>query len=92
MRYILRYGTSLVGQSFDCGPIDPLISYFFWQREPISITRAQLFTSALFAAPFAVVEGIVVVYLRAVPEQRQVTVPLSPGSAVLRSSQSSDGA
>ena len=44
----------------------PLISYVFWQREPISITRAQLFTSALFAASFGVVEGTVVVYLRAV--------------------------
>ncbi len=44
----------------------PWISYVFWQREPISITRAQLFTSALFAASFGVVEGTVVVYLRAV--------------------------
>jgi hypothetical protein len=44
----------------------PLFSYFFWQRKSVSITRAQLFSSALFAATFGVVEGTVVVYLRAV--------------------------
>jgi len=44
----------------------PLISYFFWQREPISITRAHLLVAAVFAASFGVVEGAVVVYLRAV--------------------------
>jgi hypothetical protein len=44
----------------------PFISYFFWRREPIFITKRHLLASALFAASFGVVEGIVVVYLRAV--------------------------
>jgi len=44
----------------------PLISYFFWRREQVSITRGQIFSSAIFAASFGVVEGTVVVYLRAV--------------------------
>jgi len=44
----------------------PLIAYFFWRRKPVLISRGQLFASALFAASFGVVEGMVVVYLRAV--------------------------
>jgi len=44
----------------------PFISYFFWRREPILITKRHLLASALFAASFGVVEGMVVVYLRAV--------------------------
>jgi hypothetical protein len=44
----------------------PFISYFFWRREPILIARRHLLASALFAASFGVVEGMVVVYLRAV--------------------------
>jgi hypothetical protein len=44
----------------------PFISYLFWQREPFSISRTQLLAGALFAASFGVVEGTVVVYLRAV--------------------------
>jgi hypothetical protein len=44
----------------------PFIAYFFWRSEPVLISRRQLLASALFAASFGVVEGIVVVYLRAV--------------------------
>jgi len=44
----------------------PFIAYFFWRREPVLITRRQLLASALFAASFGMVEGMVVVYLRAV--------------------------
>jgi hypothetical protein len=44
----------------------PLVSYFFWQKESISITKAHLLVAAVFAASFGVVEGTVVVYLRAV--------------------------
>lgn len=44
----------------------PFISYVFWQRASISIRRTHLLAAALFAASFGVVEGTVVVYLRAV--------------------------
>jgi hypothetical protein len=44
----------------------PFISYVFWQRASISISRTHLLAAALFAASFGVVEGTVVVYLRAV--------------------------
>src|ERR1700758_1806064 len=44
----------------------PLFSYVFWQRASISFTRSHLLAAALFAASFGVVEGTVVVYLRAV--------------------------
>ena len=44
----------------------PFIAYFFWRTEPVLIDRTQLLASALFAASFGVVEGMVVVYLRAV--------------------------
>ena len=44
----------------------PFISYVFWQRASISIKRTDLLAAALFAASFGVVEGTVVVYLRAV--------------------------
>jgi hypothetical protein len=44
----------------------PIISYLFWRREPLLITRAHLLASGLFAASFGVLEGTVVVYLRAV--------------------------
>lgn len=44
----------------------PFISYVFWQRTSISIRRTHLLAAALFAASFGVVEGTVVVYLRAV--------------------------
>jgi len=44
----------------------PFISYVFWQRASISIGRTHLLAAALFAASFGVVEGTVVVYLRAV--------------------------
>ena len=44
----------------------PFTSYLFWRREPVLITRAHLLASALFAASFGMVEGTVVVYLRAV--------------------------
>ena len=44
----------------------PFISYIVWRREPLLITRAHLLASALFAGSFGVVEGMVVVYLRAV--------------------------
>jgi hypothetical protein len=44
----------------------PFTSYLVWRREPLLITRAHLLASALFAASFGVVEGTVVVYLRAV--------------------------
>src|SRR5215471_16406217 len=44
----------------------PFVSYFLWRIEPFSIRRCQLLAGALFAASFGVVEGIVVVYLRAV--------------------------
>ena len=44
----------------------PFISYAFWQRASISIRRTHLLAAALFAASFGVVEGTVVVYLRAV--------------------------
>jgi hypothetical protein len=43
----------------------PFLSYLYWQRVGISLTAAQLLFSALFAVAFGVVEGIVVVYLRA---------------------------
>ena len=44
----------------------PFISYLLWRREPLLIARRHLHASALFAASFGVVEGMVVVYLRAV--------------------------
>jgi len=44
----------------------PFVSYFVWRREPFLITRTHILASALFAGSFGVVEGIVVVYLRAV--------------------------
>jgi hypothetical protein len=44
----------------------PFISYIFWRRVSISIGRTHLLAAALFAASFGVVEGAVVVYLRAV--------------------------
>jgi len=44
----------------------PFFSYVFWQRASISFTRTHLLAAALFAASFGVVEGTVVVYLRAV--------------------------
>jgi len=44
----------------------PFISYIFWRRVSISIGRTHLLAAALFAASFGVVEGTVVVYLRAV--------------------------
>src|SRR5215469_12117672 len=44
----------------------PSVSYFLWRREPFSIGRGRLLAGALFAASFGVVEGIVVVFLRAV--------------------------
>lgn len=44
----------------------PFFSYVFWQRASISFTRTHLLVAALFAASFGVVEGTVVVYLRAV--------------------------
>ena len=44
----------------------PFISYVFWQRASIPIRRTHLLAAALFAASFGVVEGTVVVYLRAV--------------------------
>ncbi len=43
----------------------PALFYLYWRRAGISVTAAQLSFSALFAASFGVVEGIVVVYLRA---------------------------
>ena len=44
----------------------PFLSYVFWQKTSISFTRTHLVAAALFAASFGVVEGTVVVYLRAV--------------------------
>jgi len=44
----------------------PFFSYVFWQRASISFTRTHLLVAALFATSFGVVEGTVVVYLRAV--------------------------
>ncbi len=44
----------------------PFFSYVFWQRASLSISRTHLLAAALFAASFGVVEGTVVVYLRAV--------------------------
>jgi hypothetical protein len=44
----------------------PFIFYFFCRRRPLAITRAHLIASALFAASFGMVEGTVVVYLRAI--------------------------
>jgi hypothetical protein len=44
----------------------PFFSYVLWQRASISFTRTHLLAAALFAASFGVVEGTVVVYLRAV--------------------------
>ena len=44
----------------------PFFSYVFWQRASISFTRTHLLAAAIFAASFGVVEGTVVVYLRAV--------------------------
>jgi hypothetical protein len=43
----------------------PFVYYLYWRRAGISLTATQLSFSALFAAAFGVVEGIVVVYLRA---------------------------
>jgi hypothetical protein len=57
------YGTSLVVNLLITVPF---ISYVFWQRASISIRRTHLLAAALFAASFGVVEGTVVVYLRAV--------------------------
>lgn len=44
----------------------PFIFYFFSRRQPLAITRTHLLASALFAASFGMVEGAVVVYLRAI--------------------------
>lgn len=44
----------------------PFFSYYYWQKTSISFTRTHLLAAALFAASFGVVEGTVVVYLRAV--------------------------
>jgi hypothetical protein len=43
----------------------PIVSYFVWRKEPLLIARTHLLASALFAGSFGVVEGMVVVYLRA---------------------------
>jgi hypothetical protein len=44
----------------------PFIFYFFSRRQALAITRAHLLASVLFAAAFGMVEGAVVVYLRAI--------------------------
>ena len=44
----------------------PFIFYFFGQGQRLAITRTHLLASALFAASFGMVEGAVVVYLRAI--------------------------
>jgi hypothetical protein len=44
----------------------PFISYYFWHKKPISVSRKQLLICALFAIAFGVVEAAVVVYLRGI--------------------------
>lgn len=44
----------------------PFVSYYFWRKKPVSITRKQLLICGLFAIAFGFVEAAVVVYLRAV--------------------------
>lgn len=44
----------------------PFLFYFFGRRQHLAITRTHLIASALFAASFGMVEGAVVVYLRAI--------------------------
>ena len=44
----------------------PFVSYYFWHKKPVSVTRKQLLICGLFAVAFGVLEAAVVVYLRAV--------------------------
>jgi hypothetical protein len=44
----------------------PFIFYFFGRRQTLAINRAHLLAAAFFAASFGIVEGTVVVYLRAI--------------------------
>ena len=43
----------------------PLVSYYVWRRNGLSLTQKQLITVGLFAIGFGFVEAAVVVYLRA---------------------------
>jgi hypothetical protein len=44
----------------------PFISFYFWRKKPISISRKRLLMCAVFAIAFGVVEASVVVYLRGI--------------------------
>ena len=43
----------------------PLVSYYVWRRNRLSLTQKQLITVGLFAIGFGFVEAAVVIYLRA---------------------------